>query len=163
MLRSLLASERSGVVKTFRYPPSTSREIAVSVNSHQFRISHLLLATFLFALAFAAAPMLELHETEWGLWCVVASSGLTARYVGWLCGTPLGFATRHTLAWFVGIIGCALAILAINFQSHSSIGQLMQDLPDGLAAAALVYGIFVATLLECVFVLATVLRKSTGV
>ena len=142
--------------------PSTSREIAVSVNSHQFRISHLLLATFLFALTFAAAPILELHETEWGLWCVVASSGLTARYVGWLCGTPLGFAVRHSVAWFFGIIGCALAIIAINFRSCPSIGQLMRDLPDGLAVAALVYGMLVATLLECVFVLATFSRRSTG-
>ena len=38
----------------------------------------------------------------------------------------------------------------------------MRDLPDGLAAAALVYGMLVATLLECVFVLATFSRRSTG-
>ncbi|TWU05806.1 hypothetical protein [Stieleria varia] len=122
----------------------------------------MLLATILFALTFAAATTIKLGGNEWGLWGLVASAGLATRYVGWFCGVSLGRVTRHALAWFVGVAGCALAIVAIEFRDRPSIGRLMQDLPDGLGAAALIYGLVVATLLECVFVLSTVTRKSTG-
>lgn len=126
----------------------------------QFRISHLLFATFLYAAAFVVSPRITLIENEWGLWVIVGTVGMVARYVGWFCSSSLDCMSRHHVAWSAGIVGCAVAVFGIlSFQR--GFYQFVQDLRVELAAV-LIYGMIVATILECGFVLCSVLHGSVG-
>ena len=97
-----------------RYPAWSKRRSDVSI---QFRISQILIATFLVAVFLAAWPLVaNIHRNVIPL-AVVFLCGCCTRFAGWHFGRWLSSFTRHVLSWFFGTLGCSLAIIAINFRN----------------------------------------------
>ena len=82
-------------------------------------------------------------------WIATVVAGLLIRWIGWRICWPPGFIGRHVMAFFFATLGCAGMIVVLNYEH--SVARLMHDLPDGLGATALIYGILTAAIIERAF------------
>ncbi|WP_162273260.1 hypothetical protein [Rubripirellula obstinata] len=82
-------------------------------------------------------------------WGTAAAVGINARTIGHRICWPPGDVARHGLAFLMTSLACSLAFVAINYRD--GIDRLLRDLPDGLAAGALIGGIAVAAAVELAY------------
>jgi hypothetical protein len=86
------------------------------------------------------------HEMVCFAITIVSASVL--RWPGAWVGARLGMMAHHALGWFTAAIASAIAILLLNFADESD--HFLDDLRGGLAASAILGGMFFATIVEIV-------------
>ena len=83
-------------------------------------------------------------------WLTILAIGLIPRCAGWFAASKLGTPTRHAVAWFFAVLGSAVVIIAMTYEG--SIDLLQRDLASGLAAGALILGMYAALMIEIPFI-----------
>jgi hypothetical protein len=130
----------------------------------RFSLRTLLVAAVVLSIAIAILNHLRLNNPdgfrELASWTIVVTVALVLRPLGAWMGRPIGHVAHHSLAWFAATLGAASGILAVNAVTSPDV--FFRDIPDGLGAASLIYGIAVGALVELGFVLIRLVRTVVG-
>jgi len=79
---------------------------------------------------------------------IILLSAAVFRWPGAWLGVRISRVTRHALGWFTAVMGAGTAVLLLNFIERP--GFFLDDLRGGLAASAILGGLFVASMVEVV-------------
>ncbi len=114
-----------------------------------------------FAIVFAPylRSVLPDHQTTI-YWSATILVGIYIRWLGWSLRWPPGSLGRHAIAFFCATTGCVGMIFLLNyvFYYEGSSSRLLRDVPEGLGAAAMIFGILCGATIELVFWLASQFR-----
>ncbi|MEM6688996.1 MAG: hypothetical protein AAF664_06185 [Planctomycetota bacterium] len=112
----------------------------------QFGTRHWMVACILIALGISAiqyfAQLTPKPKYFLSLWIIP----VPFRFVGAMIGARLGTVAKHALAWYAMVSSLASWILLLSFVRSPA--GFYRDFLDGLAAGALICGMFVAAILE---------------
>ncbi len=92
---------------------------------------------------------------ELTFWCSTMFFGGYSRWLGWKLNWPPGSLGRRAIPFFAASMGCAATILLLSYDGSWS--EVIRSIPQGLGAAAIIYGIYLGAVIEFVFWLPSVL------
>ena len=81
-----------------------------------------------------------------------------SRWLGWKLNWPPGLLGRCAIAFFTASMGCAGTILLLSYDGSWS--EVIRRIPQGLGAAAIIYGIYLGAVIEFAFWLPTALHSA---
>ena len=145
-----------------RLPERSIGVETVANNQRQFGIRHLLGATLVAAFVISFAPQIRdalPGHRDLTVFCTTVSVGICTRWLGWNLHWPPGSIGRHAIAFFAAVMGCAVMIVIMSY--HDSWSIVMRDIPDGLGAAASIFGILLGATIECTFWLLSLALSAT--
>ncbi len=94
------------------------------------------------------------HKTLF--FAITVVSAAVFRWPGAWVGARFGIVARHALGWFTAAIASGITIVLLNFADRSD--HFLDNLRGGLAASAILAGLFFATMVEILIVIFEYLR-----
>ncbi len=123
-----------------------------------FRMRSMHIAVAIVAVLITTMNWLYAFKRAWFYVAIILLSTSAFRWSGARIATRIGPTARLAIGWFAAVLGAVSALLGVSAAEQPD--HFVRDLPDGLAASALIIGILVATWVEAIFGLAE--RISSG-
>jgi hypothetical protein len=114
----------------------------------QYHIWEIALVTLLLALTLTFGPLIFQSKEDFYFSAIVFAAGSSIRFFGWRLARVFTLLGRYACAWLFSAIGCAIAILIVNFAKNP---RPMNDFLVESWPTVIIGGIWFGFVVEMVF------------